>query len=272
MIPLRRLAAVALALTIGLPAARAIASPPPDRSWAHYFAVKTVMQRLYDADSARSWSARVHQQQFDRSMGREPTYDITNCMRGSDYTGGNPKHDVNATFADVAFDVVTWRAAFQRLGFPASTWQQPLTDYEQKEVDRTIAGAAPIDEDPIAAAFDKTMVQRLNAYRAVHTGLPRIVSVGGCGAGEGTVAIATVPIGGQVLFIPTFFYQLCKVEKQNADDPNSCPRWREAIEGKLQSVAGDYLYRARWPDGVTRRGTLRFDMGDDGKTITLRKP
>jgi hypothetical protein len=27
-----------------------------------------------------------------------------------------------------------------------------------------------------------------------------------------------------------------------------------------------------WPDGTIRRGTLRFDMGDDGKTITLRKP
>jgi hypothetical protein len=271
MIPLRRLAAVALALTIGLPAARAIASPPPDRSWAHYFAVKTVMQRLYDADSAKFWSARVHQQQFDREMGHVPTYDIVNCVRGSEYTGG-PKHDLSPAFADVAFDVITWRNAFRRLGFPASTWQQPLTGYEQEEVDRTIAGQAPAEDDPVPDAFERTMVQRLNAYRAAHPALPEITRAGGCGAGEGTVAIATVPIGGQVLFIPTFFYQLCKVEKQNADDPNSCPRWREAIEGKLQSVAGDYLYRVRWPDGVTRRGTLRFDMGDDGTTITLRKP
>jgi hypothetical protein len=272
MTHLRRLASVAVALTIGFAAVCASAGAPPDRAWAHYFAVKTVMQRLYDADSTKLWSARVKQQQFDRSMGRAPTYDIANCVHGSGYTGGDPRHDVNSAFADVAFDVITWRTAFQRLGFPASTWQQPLTDYEQKEVDRTIAAATTSDEDPIAAAFDKAMVQRLNAYRATHPNLPQIVDVGGCGAGEGTVLIATVPVGGQVLFIPTFFYQLCKVEKQNADDPSSCPRWREAIEGKLQSVAGDYLYRVRWSDGAIRRGTLRFDMGDDGKTITLRKP
>ena len=272
MTTLRRFTSVAVALAFGSIAVSAGATPPPDRSWAHYFAVKAVMQQLYDADSAKLWSSRVHQQQFERSMGGAPTYDIMNCTRGSDYTGGDPKRNVNAAFADVAFDVITWRSAFRRLGFPASTWQQPLSDYEQKEIGGAIAGTARSDEDPVAAAFDKAMVRRLNAYRASHPSLPRIVDVGGCGAGEGTVTIATVPLGAQVLFIPTFFYQLCKVEKQNADDPSSCPRWREAIEGKLQSVAGDYLYRVRWPDGVIRHGTLRFDMGDDGKTITLRKP
>jgi hypothetical protein len=272
MTGLCRLISVIAAFTSGLIAVRAAASPPPDRSWAHYFAVKTVMQQLYEVDGAKLWASRVAQQKFDRSMGRAPTYDITNCFHGSDYTGGDARRDVNSAFADVALDVIVWRSAFERLGFPSSTWQQPLAGYEQKEVDRAIAGTAPPDEDPIAAAFDKAMVQQLNAYRAAHPGLPRIVDVGGCGAGEGTVTIATVPVGGQVLFIPTFFYQLCKVEKQNADDPSSCPRWREAIEGKLQSVAGDYLYRVHWPDGTIRRGTLRFDMGDDGKTITLRKP
>ncbi len=268
MTHLRRLVFIAVALAVGSTAVRAEATPPPDRSWAGYFAVKTVMQQLYDADSAKLSPSRVPPQQLERST----TYDIANCFRGSEYTGGDAKHDANSAFADVALDVITWRTAFRRLGFPASTWQQPLTDYERKEVDRTIAAAAPSDEDPIAAAFGRMIVRRLNAYRASHPGLPRIIDVGGCGAGEGTVIIATVPIGGQVLFIPTFFYQLCKVEKQNADDPSSCPRWREAIEGKLQSVAGDYLYRVRWPDGVIRRGTLRFDLGDDGKTITLRKP
>ena len=86
------------------------------------------------------------------------------------------------------------------------------------------------------------------------------------------VSVATVPIAAQVMFIPTFFYELCKVQKQNADDPNGCPQWREAVEGKLQSVAGDYMYFVRWRDGVVRRGKRSFDMGDDGRTITLRKP
>jgi hypothetical protein len=276
MTSLHRFASIVVAVAAGLGCVRAsaIASPAPDRSWAHYFAVKTVMQRFYADDGARFWAARVRQQQFDREMGHAPTYDIVNCFRGDEYVGaGLAAHDVTPAFADIAWNVITWRDAFRRLGFAPSTWQQPLTAYEQKEVDRAIASPPGVtDDDPIGAAFEQAMVLRLNAYRAAHPTLPKVVSVGGCGAGEATVTIATAPVATQVLFIPTFFYELCKAEKQNADDPSACPRWREAIEGKLQSVAGDYLYRVRWADGTVRSGTLRFDMGDEGKTITLRKP
>jgi hypothetical protein len=149
-------------------------------------------------------------------MGHAPTYDIVNCFRGDEYLGaGIGAHDVTPVFADIALDVVTWRDAFRRLGFPPSTWQQPLTDYEQKEVDRAIASSAAAPEnDPISAAFERTMLQRLNAYRAAHPALPKVVRVGGCGAGEATVTIATAPLAAQVLFIPTFFYELCKLRSK----------------------------------------------------------
>ena len=264
MTVLRRLASVTIALAVLVSAGPAIASPPPpDRSWAHYFAVKTVMQRLFDADAE---TRPLHL----RRPAVENRYDLVNCNRGSEFTGAGTAHNVTADFADIALDVVIWRDAFRRFGFPAELWQPMLVEYEQHAVDRAIA--APGSENPEDQTFEHTLAGRLNPYSAAHRGVPAIVVNGGCGAGEGTVIIATAPVGAQVLFIPTFFYELCKVQKQNADDPNSCPRWREAIEGKLQSVAGDYLYHVRWPDGTTRRGTLRFDLGDDGKTITLRKP
>lgn len=265
--------ALALVLTCGLPAPCAAAAAVPERSWPYYFAVKTVMQRLYDARRTTLWAQRRQRARFVSERGGGATYDLVNCLGGSAYTGIDYRqHSVTAGFADIAYDIVIWRDGFRSLGFPAALWQAPLTALEQRRVDRTIALGAQPDADPSVVELMSVLVRRLNAYRAAHPSLPAIVEEGGCGGGEASVSIATAPIGAQVLVIPTFFYQLCKVEKQDPDNPNACPRWREALEGKLQSVAGDYLYQARWPDGKTRRGTLRFDMGDDGKTITLRKP
>lgn len=265
--------ALALALTIEFPARGNAAAAAPDHSWSHYFAVKAILQRLYDADRAARWAERDRIDAFRRKSGDKVTYDVVNCLGGSEYTGTDyRRRDVTAVFADVAVDVIVWRDAFRRFGYPAALWQAPLTDYEQRRVDRAIAAPVQPDVDPSGLATVQLLVQRLNAYGASHPTLPAIIEHGGCGAGEASVSIATAPVGAQVLVIPSFFYQLCKVEKQDADDPNACPRWREALQGKLQSVAGDYVYQARWPDGKTRRGTLRFDMRDDGTTIMLRKP
>jgi hypothetical protein len=262
----RMVMAVVALVALLLPTVLASASPPV-RSWPEYFAVKTVMQRVSETDP-RVEGQRGEQ---ERHEGGTATYDMVNCLRGADYAGTERAPEIKA-YADIALDVIIWRNAFRRFAFPAALWQKPLTDYEQTQVDRTIAGSPPGPEDAATDRFQRSIVARLNGYGASHRAVPRLVLHGGCGAGEGSVLIATAPVGAQVLFIPTFFYELCKVQRQNADDPGSCPRWREAIEGKLQSVAGDYLYRVRWPDGATRRGTLRFDLGDDGKTITLRKP
>jgi hypothetical protein len=266
MSPLRAVVMGATLVALLFPAAPASAGPAV-RSWPEYFAVKTAMQRV-SATDPRVEGQRGEQ---ERHAGGVATYDLSNCLRGADYAGTQRAPEIKA-YADIALDVIVWRNAFRRFAFPATLWQTSLTGYEQTQVDRTIAGKPPGSEDAVTDRFQQAMVTRLNAYGASHAGFPRLILHGGCGAGEGNVLIATVPVGAQVLFIPTFFYELCKVQRQNADDPGACPRWREAIEGKLQSVAGDYLYRARWPDGTTRRGTLRFDMGDDGKTITLRKP
>lgn len=259
---------LAVLLTMSVVSAPASAAAPPDRSWPHYFAVKTVMQHLYESDPI----------QARRLKEVTSKYDLSNCEPGSEYLGDG-KPTVTAEFADIAFDVIVWREALTKLGYPATLWQPSLVTYEQQEVDRAIALPTPIyfafsakDAPDAGSSTIGTMIGKLNAYRTQHPTLPELITQGGCGAGGATVSIATAPLAVQVLFIPTFFYDLCKVQKQNADDPNSCPQWREAVQGKLESVAGDYRYLVRWSDGVLRRGKLSFDMNDDGHTITLRKP
>lgn len=136
----------------------------------------------------------------------------------------------------------------------------------------TPSGSDPRDALRRVPEFTGSIVTSLAAYRRSHPSLPKLVSIGGCGGAELTVSIATDPKGGQVLFIPTFFYELCKVQRQNPDDPQRCPRWRGAFEGHLAEVIGNYMYRVRWHDGTLRRGTLNFAELDDGATIVLRKP
>ena len=136
--------------------------------------------------------------------------------------------------------------------------------------DRIVRGGAGERSDLSSLrAHDVATVERLSggASRAAE-GRPRRRLRGGRSNGDHRDRAARCPSAVH----PDVLLRAVQTEKQNADDPSSCPRWREAIEGKLQSVAGDYVYRVRWPDGTIRRGTLRFDMGDEGKTITLRKP
>jgi hypothetical protein len=87
-----------------------------------------------------------------------------------------------------------------------------------------------------------------------------------------SVRIVTSPRGGQVLFIPVFFYELCKAQNLDPDDARSCNRWGEAVDGRLAQVAGNYIYVARWPDGVVRRGRLTFSNKQDGETVLVQKP
>lgn len=253
-----RLSALALALALGTPAAAAV--PTTAKTWPQYLAVKTAMQPF-----GRDRAARIPGGSFDLEM----------CVAGSGYLGKMPARDVMPAFADIAFDVVAWKAVLQRSGYPPALWQTALAAYEQRAVGAVIAtapGSNPRDALDRVPEFAGPLVRVLAAYRRSHPRLPEVVSIGGCGATDLTVSIATEPKGGQVLFIPTFFYDLCRVQKQNPDDPQQCPRWREALEGRLTEVMGNYVYRARWHDGAVRRGTLNFAQLDDGATILLRKP
>jgi hypothetical protein len=115
------------------------------------------------------------------------------------------------------------------------------------------------------------LARQLNAYQRTHRILPPVIALG-CGGGEIEVRIVAEPPNGTVFFIPVFFHEICRLQQIDPDDQNRCNRWREAIAGTPSMVAGDYVYLARWPDGVIRRGKLSFDGVESGKTVTLQKP
>ncbi|HZX67406.1 MAG TPA: hypothetical protein VFE70_00915, partial [Candidatus Elarobacter sp.] len=154
MSPLRAIATGAALIALLFSAAPASASPPV-RSWPEYFAVKSVMQRVSETDP-RLEGQRGEQERHEGGTAR---YDLVNCLRGADYAGTERAPEIKA-FADIALDVITWRNAFRRFAFPAALWQKSLTDYEQTQVDRTIAGNPPGREDAATARFQRSTVAR----------------------------------------------------------------------------------------------------------------
>ena len=70
--------------------------------------------------------------------------------------------------------------------------------------------------------------------------------------------VAVDPPDGVAEFIPVFHYRLCGVKGIDPDDTRACDHWREAAEGMLLDVSGDYRYRVRWPDGRQVRSSFRY--------------
>jgi hypothetical protein len=191
----------------------------------------------------------------------------------------------------LAFDMYVLRDGTKP--FPPGPWRQQIDDYERAELDRRLAaridvppglppeerlGAADaaikaITRDGYEAylAFLQNLADQLNALRGSRRDLPKVIVVGPCGGGAVSVRIVTDPAGGQVLFIPTFFYELCRAQAIDPEDPAKCRRWREALSSTLTSVSGDYQFIARWADGAVRRGKLSITDNQDGRTITLGK-
>jgi hypothetical protein len=223
-----------------------------------YLAAKKAMQSVYN--------------RYKRN--RNPDTDLFQCTLAGGYLGGLifsdywAEHDkLTVAIADLAFKVVLWSETLQRLGYPASVWQESLSRYESEELRRLDS-----ERDSRDKAFLEKLVALLDAYRSDHPALPEVTVGGECGADEVEVSIVTQPNGGQVLFTPSFFYELCRAQDIDPEDTRQCNRWREAHDGKLEYVSGAYHYLARWSDGATRRGMISFSANDGGKIITIRKP
>ncbi len=259
-----RVAAAGMALTVAATVAFAEDAEAPPRIGPPYAAIKTVMQKIYDSGDRGVPSAS-----------RKGEYDLYHCRRGAEYLGkSTDDDDTTISYANIAFDIIVWANNLKKLSYPASLWQGPIAGYEAGET--KLVAESPLDSwtewTERRTAFVRALAVSLEAHRKTKPSLRKVISMGGCGAGEVNVTIATEPKGGQVLFIPTFFYELCKVQQLNPDDAAACSRWREAVDGTLSQVSGDYLYQVRWPDGATRKGKLSFNKLEQGQTVTLRKP
>jgi hypothetical protein len=200
------------------------------------------------------------------------TYDLANCSDPGNYMGSiDPETSADAALAkllSLAETTVTWRHDFRKLGIPEEVWQPLISNYENESLAK--GGELP-PEQRIAAG--EQMVAALNRYRQQsNPRLPRLIYEGGCGAGEISVQIALQPPDGQIFLIPVFLYKLCQAQHLDPQDPRSCDRWTEVIHGTASYVSGDYIYLARWADGVVRCGPLGFKSFDqDGKTLRITK-
>lgn len=206
----------------------------------------------------------------------EEAYDLETCTTGTEFLGSSSdESEPIAPFAALAHDVVVWTGDLTRLGFPQAVVRPPVDRYEADEL-RRLAGARAGTPAPDADARMRllsAMAEELNAYRKqAGPSLPEITVEGGCGAGDFGVKIATDPPNGIVSFIPVFFYELCRAQNLDPDDFDRCDRWRSAADGILNYVSGDYVFRATWPDGTSRKGRLSFNHLEEDQTVVFRKP
>jgi len=200
--------------------------------------------------------------------------DIEDCQNGSEHLGIEDEDPV-LPLADLAYDVVHISRVLNLAGYPERVWGAPLRELESQQFELILGGPRFVydhGEERNRAARQR-IVRAANEYREEEaTDLPEVIDEGGCGAGGVGINVVTEPTGGRVSIIPVFFYELCKSQQLNPDDPAHCDRWREQAAGALMEVSGDYFYRAAWPDGVERRGRLSFTRLKDGQTVTISKP
>ena len=249
---------------------------------AKYASVLAVMQGFFDSESTQSDSANKFLRESSDAPG-EQVYDLHDCQPGSAYISGlYVKDDIKlAEYADLAYLTVVWRGHLKQLGYPEELWASDVDQFENSELDeiersggeRETNFSAWMDaRNNAQQAFMQALATKLNDYRASNPSLVRIIVAGECGGDSVDVGIITNPPGAQVLIIPTFFHELCRVENINPDDPAACDRWREPKAGRLEQVAGNYFYIAHWPDGTTGRGSINLDKINEDETVTLQKP
>jgi hypothetical protein len=145
--------------------------------------------------------------------------------------------------------MVVWENDLRKLGVPENVWRPVLEKYESE-----VLTSKPM-------TIDVTAELNANMARAGRSS-PKFVYEPGCGSGGVDVHFALNPADGQLFLIPVFLYKLCQVQHLSPMDFKSCDRWKEIFSERVWNVSGDYMYLARWSDGVVRCGLLTYDDFD----------
>ena len=141
--------------------------------------------------------------------------------------------------------------------YPQAIWQEPLNQIERAVLSGIVGRGPRLDEE---LSDVKLLLERLAKFRSEsNSGLPEMIW-GACGGNDQTpVKIKTVPAGGEVWIIASFFHQLCQKQKLDADNPDQCNHGREYSDGSETQGLGTYRYVAKWRGGAVRKGQLDFD-------------
>lgn len=212
-----------------------------------YKAVKAILQQFYENGTVGSG---IHEDEI-----KEGEYDLSwasACTETDLYVGAyrddstpgpdiieKPQHnnDDVAGFLNRALNMVIWENDLRKLRIPEKIWRPVLDRYEAGKV------------DDITAELNAAMARAGQSK-------PKFVWQPGCGSGGYDAHFALAPADGQLFLIPVFLYKLCEVQHLSPLNLKSCNRWKEVINEQVFDVSGDYMYLARWSDGVARCGSI----------------
>ena len=164
----------------------------------------------------------------------------------------------------VALAVEMYEAEFDRWKIPRAISANSISAMDQFAI-RTLNDPRPTSYRQFVELFKKRkrqfeplqqrLLKDLTAYTRNRAKMPHFVFEGGCGDGEMTVKIRTIPPGAAVSYIPVFSYKLCQAMKVNPDDMEQCDGWVTAVN-VTENLVGKYRYVAKWSDGTQRKGIL----------------
>jgi hypothetical protein len=223
---------------------------------------------------------QVIKRSFEKGAGRQETldpkesYDLTNCFYTdpSIYTKNGLTRELVGLAADAGYISITLDWA----GYPRSLWKPLLDTYEREQLS-LLASRRPMVkryDDGGTQRFGTLLLQQLQNYRERSaTPLPSIywTSIDGCGGAGRNIKIKTSPSRGHVRLMPAFYYDLCKAQQIEADDPNKCDHGTEIADGEDMLVSGVYRYFAVWPNGLKKQGRQDFDaLSENIESWTIR--
>ena len=216
-------------------------------------------------------------------------YDVVDCNLAYDLPYDMDPYERH--LGALAIDVARMRHELAQLGYAREVYDQPLLDYERAVLETMEApeelAAAARKLDPNSEEYDGfsggaelqdwellgVLAEAMEERRArLNPRLPRIVSEGGCGAGESEFEIRMVPANGELWLINAFAFRVCERKVANPWDHNACA-WTQYQEGDSTFASGRYMYEARWGSTVKRGAReLQGDPADEDVTqITFRR-
>jgi hypothetical protein len=236
-----------------------------------YKAVKDILRQSHPSAIDRSDKGGEGKGEYDLSSasGCSQPYDYLGSFRDAyDTLLEKPQHtnDDIGDFVLDAVNMVVWENDLRKLRVPERIWRPVLERYEAE-----VLSAKPND---VRVATDVHVLVTVLNERMAEAGVaaPKFVYEPGCGSGGLEVQFALKPANGQLFLIPIFLYKVCQVQHLNPLDFKSCDRWKEIFSEHVWAISGDYMYLARWTDGVVRCGSLTendFKKTNDSATQEL---
>jgi hypothetical protein len=214
----------------------------------------------------------------DRSWSTGEVIPLISCTHAGEYIGYKyPESNAIYKIAELAFATTYIKQELEAWGYPETLWQRSLGEFEQS----MLADARRFHLPEDGNAFTKSLAAFLNEYRLRHGNrLPEVnPGVNGCGGGEIAIRLVAVPGSAHIQYINAIFYDLCRRQNIEPDDPSKCDHWSDYSDGPRNGLgaqmAGKYKVRVIWTDGFVVTRNLNVDdlhpNPDEAMSFVIRR-